>query len=136
MTQLEEWQVKRMEDTFRLVANYFHSERRETCLDRMIMQAWNWVTDALNDVPIDVTSDNGIMYYMRIGQRPECNKKDNLFYQLTWQDIRLISEIGEDFLNSENSDNLTEEEYYTIILNKFNEGKIKTSRQEIRDLSK
>lgn len=38
---------------------------------------------------------------------------------LTWQDIRLISEIGEDFMNSEESDNLNEEEYYQSILNKF-----------------
>lgn len=39
--------------------------------------------------------------------------------QLTWQDIRLISEIGDDFMNSEESDNLSEEEYYTEVLNRF-----------------
>jgi hypothetical protein len=39
--------------------------------------------------------------------------------QLTWKDIRLISEVGEDFMNSEESDNLSEEEYYTEILNRF-----------------
>lgn len=38
---------------------------------------------------------------------------------LSWQDIKLISEIGEDFMNSEESDNLSEEEYYTEILNRF-----------------
>ena len=38
---------------------------------------------------------------------------------LIWQDIRLISEICESFMNSEKSDNLSEEEYYTEILNKF-----------------
>ena len=38
---------------------------------------------------------------------------------LTWQDIKLISEIGEDFMNSEDSDNLNDEEYYTEILNRF-----------------
>ena len=75
MTQLEEWQVKDIEDTLRLVANQFNSSKRETCLDRMIMQAWNWVTDALNDVPIDVTSENGIMYRMRVGQTPKLLKK-------------------------------------------------------------
>ena len=44
---------------------------------------------------------------------------------LTWQDIRLISEIGEKFMNSEESDNLSEEEYYTEILNRF-----KTQKEE------
>ena len=39
--------------------------------------------------------------------------------QLTWQDVRLISEIGESFMNSEESDHLSEEEYYTEILNRF-----------------
>jgi hypothetical protein len=39
--------------------------------------------------------------------------------QLTWQDVRLISEIGEDFMNSEESDSLNEEEYYTEILRRF-----------------
>ena len=54
--------------------------------------------------------------------------------QLSWQDIRRISEIGEDFMNSDESDNLSEEEYYTAILDKLKEGDYKTSRQEIRDL--
>ena len=38
---------------------------------------------------------------------------------LTWQDIRLIAELGDGFMNSEKSDNLSEEEYYTEILNRF-----------------
>ena len=38
---------------------------------------------------------------------------------LTWQDIRLMSEIGEKFMNSEESDNLNEEDYYKEILNRF-----------------
>lgn len=42
-----------------------------------------------------------------------------LFSQLTWKDIKRISEIGEDFMNSEDSDNLNDEEYYTEILNRF-----------------
>ena len=59
-----------------------------------------------------------------------------LFSQLTWKDIRLISEIGEDFMNSEESDNLGEEEYYTMILNKLKEkGRdYKTDRQITREL--
>ena len=75
MTQLEEWQLKDIEDTLRLVANHFHSMERKTCLDRMIMQSWNWVADALNDVPIETTSDNGIMYRMRVGQIPKLKEK-------------------------------------------------------------
>lgn len=75
MTQLEEWQVKEIEDTLRLCANRFHSTERKSCLDRMIMKCWNWCTDAINDVPIEVTSDNGIMYSMRVGQVPKLNKK-------------------------------------------------------------
>lgn len=39
--------------------------------------------------------------------------------QLSWQDVKRFSEIGETFMNSEESDNLSEEEYYTEILNKF-----------------
>lgn len=75
MTQLEEWQLKGIEDTLRLIANRFHSWERKTCLDRMIMQSWNWVADALNDVPIETTSDNGIMYRMRVGQIPKLKEK-------------------------------------------------------------
>ena len=45
---------------------------------------------------------------------------------LTWQDIRLISEIGEKFMNSEESDNLSEEEYYTEIFNRFKAQKHET----------
>jgi hypothetical protein len=74
MVQLEEWQVRVIEDTLRLVANQFNSSKRETCLDRMIMQSWNWVVDALNDVPIDTTIENGIMYRMKFGQTPKLNE--------------------------------------------------------------
>lgn len=73
MTQLEEWQLKDIEDTLRLVANVFNSSKRKTCLDRMIMQSWNWIVDVLNDVHIDITSENGIMYKMKVGQTPKLN---------------------------------------------------------------
>lgn len=59
--------------------------------------------------------------------------------QLTWQDIRLISELGEEFMNSEESDNCTDDEaYYSVILNKLKQlGRdYKTQRQEIRELNK
>ena len=39
--------------------------------------------------------------------------------QLSWQDVKRLAEIGETFMNSEESDNLSEEEYYTEILNKY-----------------
>ena len=42
-----------------------------------------------------------------------------LSFQLSWQDVKRLAEIGEAFMNSEESDNLSEEEYYTEILNKF-----------------
>ena len=45
--------------------------------------------------------------------------------KLTWQDIKDIAEIGNDFMNSEESDDLTEEEYYTEILKRFLEKKNK-----------
>lgn len=76
MTQLEDWQVKDIEDTLRLVANEFDSSKRETCLDRMIMQSWNWLVDALNDVPIDTTWRNGMIYRMKVGQTPKLNKTE------------------------------------------------------------
>ena len=42
-----------------------------------------------------------------------------LFSLLTWKDVKLISEIGNDFMNSEESDDLSEEDYYKEILNRF-----------------
>ena len=39
--------------------------------------------------------------------------------QLSWQDVKRLAEIGEAFMNSEESNNLSEEEYYTEILSKF-----------------
>lgn len=61
-----------------------------------------------------------------------------LFSNLTWQDIRLIAEIGNDFMNSEESDNLTDEAYYGTILDKVREkGRdAKTSWSERRETHK
>lgn len=42
---------------------------------------------------------------------------------LTWQDIKDIAEIGNNFMNGEESDDLNEEEYYTEILKRFIEKK-------------
>ena len=38
---------------------------------------------------------------------------------LTWQDVKLLSEIGEDFMNSLESNSFSEEEYYQEILKRF-----------------
>ena len=75
MTPLEEWQVKEIEDTLRLCANYMKAYKRETCLSRMVMLCWNWCHDSLNNISIEETSDNGIMYRMRVGQIPGDNNK-------------------------------------------------------------
>lgn len=75
MRPLEEWQVKDIEDTLRLVSNMMDAPKRESCLARKVMVCWNWVTDALNDVQLDETSKNGIMYRMRVGQVPGDNNK-------------------------------------------------------------
>lgn len=45
---------------------------------------------------------------------------------LNWQDIKLISEIGESFMNSDESNSLSEEEYYTEILKRFKNDKRKS----------
>ena len=78
MTQLEEWQVKDIEDTLRLVSNMMDAPKRATCLARQVMICWNWVYDALHDVPLDETSDNGIMYRMREGQVPGDKNRRNI----------------------------------------------------------
>ena len=58
-------------------------------------------------------------------------------HTLSWKDIRLIAEIGEEFMSSEESDAYTNEEsYYNAILNKLKEKGLnyKTQRQEMRDI--
>ena len=75
MTQLEEWQLEDIEDTLRLVSEMINAPERKSCLARRVMLCWNWVSDALNDIPIDKTSENGIMYRTRIGQIPRDNNK-------------------------------------------------------------
>ncbi|MCR4849053.1 MAG: hypothetical protein K5920_09435 [Bacteroidales bacterium] len=75
MTPLEKWQVEDMENTLRLVANYMNAKMRDSCLARNVMLAWNWLYDSLNDIPMDVTSKNGVMYRMRVGQTPGDGQK-------------------------------------------------------------
>jgi len=75
MKNLEKFQIEQIEDTLRLVANALNSYNRESCLDRNVMLCWNWCYDALHDVDPDQTSENGIMYRMRVGQYPGDNNK-------------------------------------------------------------
>lgn len=88
MTNLEEWQVKTIENTLRLIANHFNSPERKSCLCRDIMQCWNWCVDALNDVPIEQTSKNGIMYRMRPGQFPVLKPRE--------KQIQMVVELPDD----------------------------------------
>lgn len=76
MTPLEEYQIEDIENTFRLISNMIDAPQRDTCLKRDVMKCWNWVYDALHDVPHDETVDNGIKYRMRVGQTPYNNKKN------------------------------------------------------------
>lgn len=75
MTNLEKFQIEEIEDTLRLVSNMMNAPKRETCLARKVMLCWNWCHDALHDVSSDETSDNGVMYRMRVGQIPGDNNK-------------------------------------------------------------
>lgn len=70
MTNLEDFQVKEIADTLRLVANRLNSKKRTTCLDRDIMVCWNWCVDALNDVDSETTANNGIDYRLKTNQVP------------------------------------------------------------------
>lgn len=75
MTELKRFQIEEIADTLRLVSNMIGAPKRVTCLDRKVMLCWNWCHDALNDVPSDETSENGIMYRMRVGQVPGDDNK-------------------------------------------------------------
>lgn len=75
MTNLDKFQVEKLENTLRLCANYMNAHKRDTCLSRDVMLCWNWVYDALHDIATDVTSENGIMYRMRVGQIPGDDNK-------------------------------------------------------------
>lgn len=70
MTQLEEYQIREIEDTLRLVSNMIDAPKRDTCLKRMVMKCWHWCSDALNNVPQSTTSENFVKYYMRPGLIP------------------------------------------------------------------
>lgn len=78
MRKLEDWQIESIADTLRMCSNALDAPKRESCLARQIMLCWNWLYDAIHDVPIEETSKNGIMYRMRVGQVPG---DDNVRYE-------------------------------------------------------
>jgi len=67
------WKLEKIEDTFRQVANALNSYDRGSCLSRDIMECWNWIYDIMHDVSSEETSKNGVMYRLRVGQRPGDN---------------------------------------------------------------
>ncbi len=46
-----EFQAKEIENTLRLVANAMGSHKKESCLDRDIMQCWNVISNILGGNP-------------------------------------------------------------------------------------
>lgn len=46
--KIYEFQVKRIEDTLREVANILKSHSKETCVDRNVMQAWEMIKNVLD----------------------------------------------------------------------------------------
>jgi len=46
--KIYEFQAKQIEDTFRLVARVLNSKSKETCIDRDIMQSWEYIKNVLN----------------------------------------------------------------------------------------
>ena len=45
--KIYEFQAKRIEDTFRLVARALESKEKETSLDRDVMQSWEMIKNVL-----------------------------------------------------------------------------------------
>jgi hypothetical protein len=43
-----EFQAKRIEDTFRMVANALKSHSKTTCLERDVMQSWEMIKNVIN----------------------------------------------------------------------------------------
>lgn len=61
------------------------------------MQCWNWCVDALNDAPIEQTSNNGIMYRMRTGQFPVLKPRE--------KQIQMFVELPDDVKQSKKKKN-------------------------------
>lgn len=46
--KIYEYQAQQIEDTLRMVANAMRSIKKETCLDRDIMQSWHMIQNVLS----------------------------------------------------------------------------------------
>ena len=51
--KIYEYQAKRIEDTFRIISNHFHSQNKQTCLDRDIMWCWKTIQNVIDKKPIE-----------------------------------------------------------------------------------
>jgi len=84
--------------------------------NRLIERACEWLnTHDSYATPTNVMVDELRKYLTDSMQEEECDLNINT---LTWEDIRLIAEIGMEYMNSEESDNLSDEDYYQNILNR------------------
>ena len=46
--KIYEFQAKHIENTFRIVANILESHSKEACIDRDVMQSWEYIKNVLN----------------------------------------------------------------------------------------
>ena len=46
-----DYQARRIEDTFRLINNLLKCQSKETCLDRDVMQSWEFIKNVLDEKP-------------------------------------------------------------------------------------
>lgn len=49
--KIYEFQAKQIEDTFRLVARVLNSKKKESSLDRDVMQSWEMIKNVLAEKP-------------------------------------------------------------------------------------
>ena len=91
-------------------------EIKEADLEHEVESYWKqcdmtWCRDAYSMTHIRSMLSDIAKHFFELGIK-ESNP-------LTWQDVKLLSEIGEDFMNSRESDSFSEEEYYQEILKRF-----------------
>lgn len=49
--KIYEFQAKQIENTFRIVANILESHNKESCIDRDIMQGWEYIKNVIKEQP-------------------------------------------------------------------------------------